>query len=85
MRTVTKFWILRGKYLLHCRLNDTLVRLHIRTTPALSTPDILTDLIQERLRVAIRRNEFRCHALKTQYEKLGTEIVKQTERTTNNA
>lgn len=64
-----------GKYRLLRKVCDGLVYLHVRTTPRSATDDTLNEIIQEQLRMSIRRLEFRCHDLKLAYERLGKDIL----------
>lgn len=66
---------LYGKYRLLRKVCDGLVYLHLHTTPRSATEDTLNTIIQEQLRMAVRRLEFRCHDLKEAYEELGKELL----------
>lgn len=74
-RKLTRFYMLLGKYKLHRLACNQAVALHVRTTPTTSTEDTLNGIVQERLRLIIRKLEQRCHTLKEQYEQVGKELL----------
>lgn len=72
---LTRFVVLVGKYKLLRRACNLAVAAHVRSTPTSSTEDTLTAIVQERLRLTIRRLEQRCHTIQKQYEELGKDLL----------
>ena len=75
------FFILRGKYVLLRQVGNALVAAHVRATSTSATPDTANEMLQEQLRKAVRKIEFRCHTLKEAYTELGKELLHDEETT----
>lgn len=74
-RKLARFVVLVGKYKLLRNACNLAVAAHVRATPTTSTEDTLTAIVQERLRLTIRRLEQRCHTIQRQYEEIGKELL----------